>query len=81
MTGWCRNTRDNNVSCAAQTAQHRAVTTNNLIQVEGEAQGDENNVSQLMKDVDKGPPGSEVVKLTQEPRDVVQGEKSFTVKH
>ncbi|KAK4461037.1 Acylphosphatase-like domain-containing protein [Cladorrhinum samala] len=41
--------------------------------VEGEAQGDDASVDQLLKDVDKGPRGSKVVKLDKEEREVIKG--------
>lgn len=50
-------------------------------QVEGEAQGEEGVIGELMKDLDKGPSGAQVVKLTQESREVVPDESSFTVRH
>ncbi|KAK4162060.1 Acylphosphatase-like domain-containing protein [Cladorrhinum sp. PSN259] len=53
-------------------------TDNN--KVEGEAQGDETSITQFLKDVDKGPRGSKVVKLDQEEREVVDGEEGFEVR-
>ncbi|KXH66904.1 acylphosphatase [Colletotrichum salicis] len=69
LTGWCRNT-DNN-KCAAD-----AIGT----QVEGEAQGDEDALKKLLKDIDEGPRSARVVKLDQEERDVVPDEKDFAVR-
>ncbi|POS70047.1 acylphosphatase [Diaporthe helianthi] len=49
--------------------------------VEGEAQGNEDVLQTFLKDVDTGPPGSKVVKLDKEDRDVVDGETGFEVRH
>ncbi|KAJ3496595.1 hypothetical protein NLG97_g2540 [Lecanicillium saksenae] len=49
--------------------------------VEGEAQGEDASVDKLMKDVDQGPSGATVVKLTQEARDVISDETTFAVRH
>ncbi|KAJ6781201.1 hypothetical protein PWT90_07840 [Aphanocladium album] len=49
--------------------------------VEGEAQGEDASVEKLMKDVDQGPSGATVVKLTQEVRDVIPDEAEFAVRH
>lgn len=49
--------------------------------VEGEAQGDEAAITAFLKDVDKGPSGSHVVKLDKEERDLVVDESGFHVRH
>ncbi|OAQ97371.1 hypothetical protein LLEC1_01590 [Akanthomyces lecanii] len=49
--------------------------------VEGEVQGEDASVDKLLKDVDQGPSGASVVKLTQEERDVVADETAFAVRH
>ncbi|KAG6363548.1 hypothetical protein INS49_008649 [Diaporthe citri] len=49
--------------------------------VEGEAQGNEDVLQTFLKDVDTGPPGSKVVKLDTEDRDVSEGETGFEVRH
>ncbi|TPX11417.1 uncharacterized protein E0L32_007836 [Thyridium curvatum] len=54
-------------------------TPNN--KVEGEAQGDEAAITAFLKDVDKGPSGSHVVKLDKEERDLVVDESGFHVRH
>ncbi len=51
------------------------------MQVEGEVQGEDASVDKLLKDVDQGPSGATVVKLTQEARDVVADEAEFAVRH
>lgn len=51
------------------------------IQVEGEAQGDEDTLSKFLKDVDQGPRHAKVVQLTWEDRDVIEGEASFSIRH
>ena len=50
------------------------------LQVEGEAQGDETSVSQLMKDLKKGPTHALVSKLDVEDRELVDGESEFEVR-
>ncbi|EGX92175.1 Acylphosphatase-like protein [Cordyceps militaris CM01] len=52
-----------------------------LVQVQGEAQGEDGAVDKLIKDVDQGPRGATIVKLTQEARDVVADEAEFTIRH
>ncbi|KAK3995465.1 acylphosphatase [Cladorrhinum sp. PSN332] len=55
-------------------------TDNN--KVEGEAQGEDAAVAQFLKDVDKGPRGSKVVKLDKEDREAVAegGEDGFEIR-
>ncbi|VBB72845.1 Putative acylphosphatase [Podospora comata] len=53
-------------------------TDNN--KVEGEAQGAEDTLSKFLKEVDKGPRGSQVVKLDKEDRGVVEGEEGFEIR-
>lgn len=55
--------------------------SNTATKVEGEAQGDDDVIQTFLKDVDTGPPGSKVVKLDTEDRDVVEGETGFEVRH
>lgn len=50
------------------------------VQVEGEAQGEENAMKQFLADVDKGPPHASVVKLEKHTRDLVDGETEFEVR-
>lgn len=45
--------------------------------VEGEAQGTEGNLKEFLKAVDKGPPGSHVVKLETKDIHVKEGEEGF----
>ena len=52
----------------------------NYVQVEGEAQGEENAMKQFLADVDKGPPHASVVKLEKHTRDLVDGETEFEVR-
>ena len=55
--------------------------TNPAPKVEGEAQGNDDVLQKFLKDVDTGPPGSKVVKLDTEDRDVAEGETGFEVRH
>lgn len=59
----------------------RSRDSNTAPKVEGEAQGNEDVLQTFLKDVDKGPPGSKVVKLDMEDRDVLEGETGFEVRH
>ena len=52
-----------------------------LIQVEGEAQGEEATLKKFLKDVDNGPRHAHVVRLDKEDREVVDGEEGFVVRH
>ena len=45
--------------------------------VEGEAQGTDENLQQFLKAVDKGPPGSHVVRLDTNEIAVKEGEEGF----
>ncbi|OIW35479.1 hypothetical protein CONLIGDRAFT_676396 [Coniochaeta ligniaria NRRL 30616] len=54
-------------------------TDNN--KVEGEAQGDAEAIKSFLKDIDKGPRHSHVVRLDHEDRDLVEGETEFQVRH
>jgi acylphosphatase len=51
------------------------------LQVEGEAQGDEDKLGIFLNHVDDGPRHAKVVQLTQEDRQVVEGEASFSIRH
>ena len=48
--------------------------------VEGEAQGEEDGVQKLLKDIDKGPTHSHIVKLEKAEIEVVEGESGFEVR-
>ncbi|KAK7740033.1 hypothetical protein SLS62_011149 [Diatrype stigma] len=49
--------------------------------VEGEAQADDEEVlKQFLKDVDRGPPHAQVVKVESQPRDLADGETEFEVR-
>ncbi|RKU43809.1 hypothetical protein DL546_006428 [Coniochaeta pulveracea] len=68
---------------ARERANHHKLTgwvrnTDNN-KVEGEAQGHPNSVNNFLKDIDKGPRHSKVVKLDQEQRDIVEDETEFGV--
>ncbi|ELR06574.1 hypothetical protein VC83_08008 [Pseudogymnoascus destructans] len=48
--------------------------------IEGEAQGDENALQEMVKEIKTGPPNAVVVKVETEDIPVVEGEKEFVVK-
>ncbi|KAL2011983.1 hypothetical protein VTN00DRAFT_4701 [Thermoascus crustaceus] len=48
--------------------------------VEGEAQGDEESLQKLLKDINKGPRLAHVVKLEKKEIDTQDGESNFVVK-
>lgn len=48
--------------------------------VEGEAQGEEGSIQDLVTDLNKGPSHAHVTKLEQEEIDVVDGEDGFDVR-
>lgn len=50
-------------------------------QVEGEAQGEDEGIQKLLKDLDKGPGGSHVVKVEKAEAEVKEGESGFEVRH
>ncbi|GKU10557.1 unnamed protein product [Fusarium langsethiae] len=47
--------------------------------VEGEAQASEEVLSKFFKDVDDGPRSARVTKVSQEERQIIEGESDFTV--
>ncbi|KUJ16626.1 uncharacterized protein LY89DRAFT_586392 [Mollisia scopiformis] len=49
--------------------------------VEGEAQGEDDVLSKFMKDIDKGPTHSHVVKLEKKEIELIDGEADFEVRH
>jgi acylphosphatase len=51
------------------------------IQVEGEAQGEEDVLQNFLKDIDQGPRHAHVVKLEKSEIEVQEGETAFEVKH
>lgn len=52
----------------------------NSEQVEGEAQGDEESLQKLLKDINKGPRLAHVVKLEKKDIDPQEGESNFVIK-
>jgi acylphosphatase len=50
------------------------------MQVEGEVQGEDENVQKLLKDIDRGPTHAHVVRVDKSEVDVVDGEEKFEVK-
>lgn len=48
--------------------------------VEGEAQGDEESLQKLLKDINKGPRLAHVVKLEKKDIDPQEGESNFVIK-
>jgi len=50
-------------------------------QVEGEAQGPDESLQMLVKDLESGPSHARVTKLEKEDIDVVEGEEGFVVRH
>ncbi|KAF6845257.1 acylphosphatase, partial [Colletotrichum musicola] len=71
LTGWCRNTDNNKCEWLANTYGAK---------VEGEAQGNEDALQKLLKDIDQGPRSAKVVRLDHEDRELVDGEKDFLVR-
>ena len=48
--------------------------------VQGEAQGDEESIQKLVKDLERGPTHARVVKFEKNEIDVVDGDSGFSVK-
>ncbi|CAK7244146.1 MAG: hypothetical protein STHCBS139747_005681 [Sporothrix thermara] len=48
--------------------------------VEGEVQGEEADVADLLQKLDRGPTSARVVRFDKENREVVEGEDSFEIK-
>lgn len=55
-------------------------TTDQIDQVEGEAQGGDWEMGKFLKDIEQGPRGASVKQVEQEDRDVVNGEAGFEVR-
>jgi hypothetical protein len=49
-------------------------------QVEGEAQGEDDDIASFLGDIDNGPKHAHVVRLDQEDREVVDGESGFEIR-
>jgi acylphosphatase len=75
VTGWCRNTKDEKVS-PYKLESDLALT---VFEVEGEAQASEEVLSKFFKDVDDGPRSARVTKVSQEERQIIDGESDFAV--
>ena len=50
------------------------------LKVEGEAQGDEESLQKLLKDINHGPSSAHVVKVEKTEQEVKEGEHSFEAK-
>lgn len=50
------------------------------LKVAGEAQGKDEDIKKLLKDLDKGPSAAHVVKLEKQELDLKEGESSFEVR-
>ena len=48
-----------------------------FVQVEGEAQGDEESIQKLLKDINQGPSAAHVVKVDKSETEVKEDESSF----
>ncbi|KAF8477033.1 Acylphosphatase-like domain-containing protein [Kalaharituber pfeilii] len=68
---------------------HRAAVNHNVTgyvrnlpngKVAGEAQGTETALAAFLKDVDKGSPGSTVIRVETEIQKIVEGEKEFVIR-
>ena len=68
--------------CSSLVCHHRIrVVKLKQLQVEGEAQGSEDGIQALLKDLDRGPTHAHVVKLEKQEIDVVEGEEGFEVRN
>ena len=67
------------IDMARETILEALLTTGHD-KVEGEAQGDEEALKKLLKDLNNGPSHAHVVKLEKSEIDVVEGENDFVVK-
>ena len=56
------------------------LATSDGIKVEGEAQGDEESLQKLLKDLNRGPSLAHVVKVEKSEQEVKEGEHSFEAK-
>jgi acylphosphatase len=52
-----------------------------LAKVEGEAQGEEDGLQKLLKDLDRGPTHAHVVKLEKNEIELEDGETGFEIRH
>ena len=64
----------------AVTCQCHSMYTKWNYQVEGEAQGDDDSIQKLLKDLDQGPSAAHVVKVEKAEIDIKDGEASFETK-
>ena len=92
VTGWVRNLPNNKVRlgrlsvgtppcfCSFVDSFFFSCTILTTRQVEGEVQGEEADVADLLQKLDRGPTSARVVRFDKENREVVEGEDSFEIK-
>lgn len=67
--------------CSTVSHYHQRDSWLKQPQVEGEAQGSEDGIQALLKDLDRGPTHAHVVKLEMREIDVVEEEEGFEIRH
>lgn len=75
ITGWVRNRDDNKVDTMNISDDFVLIL---ILQVEGEAQGDDSALEKLKKDLNQGPKAAKVVKVETKEIPTKEGESSFT---
>ncbi|EAQ90863.1 predicted protein [Chaetomium globosum CBS 148.51] len=60
---------------------HRAIEQDLTGWVEGEAQGEEDAITEFLNHLNNGPRHSRVVRLDKEDKEVVDGEVEFEIRH
>ena len=57
-----------------------ALASADMLKVAGEAQGNDEDIKKLLKDLNKGPLAAHVVKVEKQELDLKEGESSFEVR-
>jgi acylphosphatase len=79
ITGWVRNAPMGKVYPLCVNSWNILLTWH-MDKVEGEAQGEDEKLQMLLKDLDRGPTHAHVVKLETQEIEVVDGESGFEVR-
>ena len=77
LTGWVRNTPKEQVYKCSTPRETMGWQSH---QVEGEAQGDNSAIENLIQDLNKGPSAARVSKLDHSDIDTIDGESKFEVR-
>lgn len=67
-------------ACRRHVCGVYALASADMLKVAGEAQGNDEDIKKLLKDLNKGPSAAHVVKVEKQELDLKEGESSFEVR-